>query len=165
MSRLTPSEPIAVRVGDCLCQGTPHADGDVVFLDPNLSLDGGLWANSAIATFGDDPQRLERELGLAYLLGGISGWNFLDDAGASIPVNPDTIRRALPWGAGGRLVAERANELYYEAVVRPLVDRLQTRSAPGATGSSTSPVRPPKAGTRKPRGSSSPVTSQLVSMP
>jgi hypothetical protein len=163
MSRLTPSDPIAVRVGDCLCEGSPHADGDFVYLDAQLSLDGGLLASAAMAVSEGDPQKGEHDLGFAYLLGGISGWNFLDDDGKPIAVNPDTIRRALPWGKGGRIVAEKANKMYFDQVIRPLVEERQALSVNGVTDSSTSRAQRRKAGTRKRLVSSSPATSLTVS--
>lgn len=168
MSRLDLAERISIRVGDCLCTDTPHDglegrdDGDIVYLDPQLSLEGGLAANAALATFGDDQAALERELGLSYILGGVGDWNFLD-GGKPIPLTPSNIRRALPWGAGGRVVAEKANELYFNEVVGPLVERARKLSERGATVSLISAPRKAKTGTRKPRGSSSSATSQTAS--
>lgn len=168
MSRLDAAEPVAVRVGDCLCANTPHDgqdghdDGDIVYLDPQLSLEGGLAANAALATNGESAA-LERELGLAYVLGGVSAWNFLDDLGRPIPVTPENIRRALPWGKGGRLVAEVANTTYFGEVIGPLVERAQQLSAAGVTAISTSHRRKPKAGTPRRHASSSSGTSALSS--
>jgi hypothetical protein len=165
MSRLDVEEPVSVRIGDCLCANTPHDDGDFVLLAPQLSLDGGLSASGALASWDPTQQghgdriRLERELGLSMISGGVIGWNFLDDAGKPIPVTPENIVRALPWDKGGRIVAERANDLYGPAVLAPLVEALRKLSSNGQTGSSTSATRPRKAGTRKPRALSSPATA------
>jgi len=149
MSRLDGTEPISVRVGDCLCANSPHPDGDFVYLAPQLSLDGGLAANGVIASFSDDLPRLEKELGLSLVSAGVNGWNFLDDAGLPIPVTPENIRAALPWDRGGRLVAEEADGLYSQSVIAPLVARLLKPSRSGQTAPSSSPTPLHPAGPRK----------------
>ena len=47
---MTESLPLVpVPVGDCRCPGTPHEDGDVVFLYPKLGMEGG--SEVAMAAF------------------------------------------------------------------------------------------------------------------
>jgi hypothetical protein len=161
MSRLDAATPVPVRIGDCLCANAPHDgleghdDGDLVFLAPQLSLDGGLAAQGALVAYSDDPLRVERELGRAYLSTQIVGWNFLDDDGKPIPLNWENIEKALSWGTGGRLVAEKADELYSATMLTPLLDRLSKLSSNGQMVRSTSRPSRSRVGTAKRRASSS----------
>lgn len=147
MSALDGPPLVAVEVGPCRCAGSPHGQ-DVVYLHGETTAEIGLAAYGAIAAAdGVADQRLR--LGMAYLVNGVADWTFLDDAGQPIPVTPDTIRRALPWGKGGRDVAEKANELYSDEVVRPLVERAQRSSRVTSITASTSANRPSSSVRRK----------------
>ena len=134
MSRLATTEPIVVDIGPCECAGQPH-ESDVVYLAPALSMSGGMAAQGAIATSGGDALRLQELLADIWVRHGVVGWNLLDDRGNDIPLTPDNIARALPYGKGGRLVAERADDLYAEDILAPLADRLRKLSQPGPTPS------------------------------
>lgn len=161
MSVLDGSQPVRVPVGPCRCEGGPHTDGDWVELAGTASLELGLAAQGAIGAFASDRVALERELGVAFLHHGITGWSFVFDDGSPIPVTPDNIDRALPWGNGGSLLAERADELYTQAVLDPLRRRLRTGSQPGPTADGTSRNR----AQRRSRRSSSPSSSPAASAP
>lgn len=134
MSRLTPTEPVVVELGPCECEGQPH-ETDLVYLAPALSMSGGMAAQGAIAASGGDTLRLQELLADIWVRHGVTGWNLLDDKGQPIPLTPDNIARALPYGKGGRLVAERADDLYAEDILAPLVQRLEKLSQPGPTPS------------------------------
>lgn len=138
MSVLDREEPVVVNVGPCRCAGTPHVDGDTVSLSKNPPLEVGLAASQAMAEDGADNIRIA--LGLAYLRA-IEAWTFVDDDGDPIPVTPENIRAALPWGKGGDIVAEKADELYTGAVLDPLLRRLSNTSRGGPTAGSTSANR------------------------
>ena len=96
---------------------------------------------------------------------GAVAWNFLqlgeDGKPEEVPFDPEVLVSDYTLS---RLIAEQANALYSEAVMRPLFEaasavspnRAQRRSASGRTGSSTSR---PRASTRKPSASSSPDAS------
>lgn len=146
MSRIS-RERIPVVIGPCECPGTPHGDGDVVYLDAELSAPGGMAAQAAISNHLADQVTLLAELGRVYLRHGVVAWNLLDDAGLPLALTPDNVVAALPYGKGGREVADKADELYSEAILRPLTERLSSLSRTGSTVDTTSPeptpMRPP----------------------
>jgi hypothetical protein len=137
-----------VRVGDCRCPRQPHADGDWVELAPEPSIDIGAAVYAAVANVGDDPVLLQVELTRAYLRFGIRAWSFVDEKGEPVPITPrkasfdDVIRELLPFTNGGFDVADKADDLYSEAVLRPLMTRLSSmRSLGGQTVGSMSATR------------------------
>lgn len=146
------------RIRDCTCPGTPHAEGDGVFLRDTITLRGGLAAERVIVgVINDLALRGETEEsaiddaltpGLldVYLRDGCTGWNVEDEDGPVPFVLEDLLadyNLALP-------VAQKAQELYTEAVMRPLTARLSVTSARGSTSVSTSRTRKPTPRRRKP---------------
>lgn len=128
--------PVEVAIGPCECPGTPHADGDLVYLAPRLSMAGGMAAQGVISEAAGDPIKLQELLASLWLRYGVVGWNLTDDDGRPVPVNESTLTAALPYGKGGRLVAERADDLYAEDILAPLVERAEKLSKRGPTTSS-----------------------------
>jgi hypothetical protein len=149
-----PGQRVTVHVGACRCPGTPHASGDEVYLAPEASMTMGLRGNGAISKADNDAAQLEILLGRVFIEEGITGWTFTDEDG-EIGVTPANIERLLPWGKGGSLVAEKANDLYGEAVLGPLVRKSLSTSAPGQTNGSTSRTRPSRSVRRSSLKSSS----------
>ena len=125
MSRFDRLPDIAVPIGGCLCPGTPHPDGDVVYLTAQLSAPGGMAAQGAIADAADDGVRLQELLWRIYRDHGIVSWNLLDEDGESVPLTPANIEQALPYSKGGRIVADAADNLYNEEVLTPFLERIQ----------------------------------------
>ena len=126
--------PVPVPVGDCRCPGAPHGDGDLVYLAPLLSMAGGMAAQGAIADAGTDAVRLQELLAKVYIRHAIVGWNLVDESGDAVPLTEAAITAYLPYGKGGRQVAEKADELYAQDVLAPfeaMVERL-TRSSAGS---------------------------------
>lgn len=125
--------PVPVPVGDCRCPGSPHEDGDVVYLAPFLSMAGGMAAQVAIAEGATDLIRLQELLARVYLTHCVVDWTFVDDEGQRVGL--DQIERLLPYGKGGRLVADRADDLYAQDVLLPFKQRVERamRSAAGST--------------------------------
>lgn len=125
------SEPVAVRVADCGCPDTPHAEGHLVYLSAKLSLAAGIEALEALSENTGNPKALTPLLFEVFLRGGVVGANFepfsVDDLLADFEM-------ALP-------VAEKANDLYAEAFLRPLGLSLPPTSNGGPTASSTSATR------------------------
>ena len=147
------TEPVAVRVRDCECPGTPHGDGDLVYLAPKLSLAGGLAASADIsAALGNGTMLAELWL-VTFVKHGAIGWNVVDEDGDPVPFDVNVILEdydlAMP-------VAEKADELYGDTVARPFLQRLKAISRRGPTEPSTSPTAP---STKKPRKRSSPATT------
>lgn len=150
-------DPVEVRLDACYCPNTPH-EADIVYLAPSLSMAGGMAAQAAIADGFADQIRLQELLAQVWVRFGVVGWNLVDEDGADLPLNAETISAALPYGKGGRLVAERADDLYAEDILAPLVARLRNTSRSGRTNGSTSTARP---STRKrPSRSSTAITAK-----
>lgn len=135
------SDPVAVPLEACYCPGTPHGDGDVVYLAPALSMAGGMAAQAAAVEGLTDSIRLQELLATIWLRHGVVGWNLLDEDGKALSLDPATIDRALPYGKGGRLVAEKADDLYAEDILAPLVKWSENISRGGPTVASTSRTR------------------------
>lgn len=131
-------ELVPVRVSECRCEGAPHPDGDVVYLFPTLTFDGGAAATAALREGVGTPD-LDRVLGRAYLEHQTAGWNVIDDEGKAVPLDRSVL--LSDWNLG-RPVAERADEMYSEDLLRPLVASVSTSSAPGPTIPQTSPRKP-----------------------
>ena len=158
---------VLVPVGACRCPGTPHGDGDWVELRPSPTIDIGSAVYAAVANVGDDPVQLQVEMTRAYLRFGIAAWSFTDEHGSPIPIQPrrpefgDVISRLLPFGAGGYDVADRADSLYSEEVLRPLMTRLSRMPSPagrmaGSTSATPATLRTPA---KRSRPSSRPGTA------
>lgn len=164
MSVLDRPDLVPVQLGFCPCEGKPHEDGDVVSLWPELSMAGGLAAQGAIvAAFDDDGTlnqlRLQEYLAVVWIRHGVAAWTFLDDNGQPIPITPENVARALPYGKGGRLVADQADSLYAEAVTTPLVESLSALSKRGSTTSTRSATSPNRASRRTRQRRSSTATT------
>ena len=139
-----------------------------MYVAPTLSLSGGLAAErdnstalaETLAAAGKPPpggwndgnserlaldmaERMRQKLLITYVRFGAVDWNLEDESGP-IPFDVQTL---LDDYGIARIVAEKCDELYGEVVVRPLLDRLGTRSQRGPTDRSTSPT----GSTRKPR--------------
>ena len=156
-------QPVVVNVGPCRCIGgadTLHPKGDEVYLAPEASMTLGLRSNGAIAVSEDNPARLEAMLGRVFIEEGITGWTFTEDD-KPVPVTPASIERWLPWGRGGALVSERANDLYSEAVLSPLRARFLLAQKRGPTSVLTSVTRPSRRQRLNSSKSSSPAPSEM----
>lgn len=153
---------IPVRVRECP-DGT-HPDGDVVFLRPTLSLTGGIAAQNdflACRVAGPRDQKTGNETwtidGAAlsprwyetFTRYGAAGWTLHDPDGPEWPFDVD---RLLADFSLAFPVADRADDLYRQAVMAPLGLAPSATSRSGGTGTSTSQPTTP---TRSPRSSSS----------
>lgn len=131
----SPRGLVEVAVGPCRCPNTPHVDGDIVYLYPELGMAGGLAAQVALALSTSMQERVTG-MTLALIDYGVADWTFTDAKGAKVDINPATIRGALPWKRGGREVAEKAADLYQDIVNVPLAPRPRKRTSKTPTGSS-----------------------------
>lgn len=130
-------EDIAVALGACLCPGTPHGDGDTVYLRAELDYAGGLLVLSAMT--GESEEPLIARLSKAYLLAGIASWSFLDGEGKPVPASHANISR-LAWNGPAMTIANAAADLYGEAVLGPLGLTASESSPSGQSDDSTSPI-------------------------
>lgn len=151
-------EPVQVKVRECPT-GLHNGEGDWVLLAPTLSLEGGLVAEAdlraASAEYQDATQRgeaIQRKWAITFVRYGVRGWNFHDEDGEK-PLDVDEL---LSDYATARIVADKAADLYTDAVLRPFLTLLAARSPTGPTPATTSRRQ---GRTRKSSGSSSPSTS------
>src|SRR5690349_16815535 len=136
-----------VRFRDCTCPETPHSepssewgglDGDVVELRPYLDLAGGSEAlrftRDAIAAADGDLDKatsfMGEMVGPVYVRRGVVGWNLVDENGP-VPCTLEALE-ALPY-VDAYEIADRADDLYGESVLAPLVKRIGSSSRTGPT--------------------------------
>lgn len=142
--------PVAVS---CPCPGTPHSDGDTVYLSPKLGLHGGALAQRKIIdAISNSAERDEimASLSEAYCRYGVVAWSFVDADGKGLPVNQDTIGSTLLADfALGSPVADKADELYSEGLISPLRVAESKSSQSSSTNGSTSAPMPSSRKLRK----------------
>lgn len=149
------SEPIEVRVreGDCPCPDTPH-EVELVYLEPEITLAMGSAAVFAIRlTMEESPgdtAAMMAAIAQVYLPLGIREWTFVDENGP-VKRSRENLERLIPWGQGGLEVTERADALYAEKLMTPLVRRFGISARSGPTAKRTSPI--PLRGRKPPRSS------------
>lgn len=132
--------------------------GGVVTLRAAVSIPLGIAALSVIKNNGSQAD-IEAGLADVYLRYGIERWTFVDAKGEPEPVTPANIERLLPYGNGGLEVAERADELYSNEVMRPLLERMRKPSDSGPTDASTPPTSDSGSTPPAPSGPSSPAAT------
>lgn len=141
------TEPVAVPVGECLCPGAPHSDGDTVFLRPELDPGGGMAVMRVAATGDGDTASIEERLGRAYLVWGIVSWTFVDEEGKPVPCTRENIRK-LRWNDATYAIADKASDLYGDAL-DPLVtavNRLALTTSSSRNGRTTPPTSRTRSG-------------------
>lgn len=170
------SENVEVRVRDCACPGTPHPDGDVVYMTPTVGLELGMAAEMDMQSVGAIPDdrkvnALMAKWGVTYVLYGAVGWNFeqVDDRGRREPV-PFDVNVLLADYLLGKPVADKGADLYGPTVMAPFLEAATKaskaqRTPPsraGLTSDSTSPS--PVSIRRPPKSSSATRTAGLPSV-
>lgn len=142
---MTDGVRVEIREGDCPCPGSPHPVESVILL-PSLTLP---LASAALAEMRDaDPTVGGQEAALvrAYLPAAILSWSFVEQTPDGkgirpVPTTRENMDRLIPWSRGGLEVAEKADELYSEDLMRPLLVRMSKQSPRGLTDDSTSQTR------------------------
>lgn len=161
------TERLTVKFRDCECPGTPHPDGDEVYLRPALGFAAGAEALRAIGASifviaetgggedGTDPiidtSRQDELVGPVYLREGPIAWNVVNEKG-STKYDPNVLLDNWTWGYP---VAERCGELYTEVVTAPLLERMNALSKTGPNGGRTPATRRSSKHPRSPRRPSS----------
>ena len=127
--------PVALP-GGCRCPGTPHAQ-DEVYLLPRLTFEGGARSDAVIAAHLErgDTADLGRALSRVYLTEQVAGWNLTGEGGLPLPFAPALL--LSDWEAS-RVVADKADDLYSEVLLAPLVTAASKSSPAGRTAASTS---------------------------
>jgi hypothetical protein len=127
----------------CPCAGTPH-EKDTVGLRPKLGLRAGMLLqrflrDSLKEGAQDEDGEIAALLTEGFLIHGVASWTFVDAEGTPIPVTDETIRDlVLSDFALAAPVADKADELYTDPVVLPLMAPASTSSPPSPTNGSTS---------------------------
>lgn len=164
---------VAVRVRGCECPGTPHADkaayngsgdidGDVVFLRAKPSMPLGLAVQAdIIRTAGSPVGLLKRAWAMSYIREGVVGWNFTDEKGEVRPLDLEELIDDFDMGMA---VCEKADELYGDRVVSPLLEAMfpastETSPQPSQPGLTTDSTSPNRASRRSRSKRSSPATT------
>lgn len=114
-----------VNVGACRCPGAPHADGDVVSLDTELSTPAGIAAQTALLDGDSWDERLAGLL-TALMRFSVREWTLHDEDGP-IPVTPSNVDKHLTWLKGGREVAAATAELHQATILAPFVEAFSRR--------------------------------------
>jgi len=141
-----------VRVRDCACPDSPHAEeGDGVLISATLPAEGGIEAEQQMTeaqeqlrrgllspdAFGD---HLTRKWLITFVRYGAQGWNLVDEEGSPVPFDIDDL--LADW-AFARPVALRAGELYQASVAAPFQTAPAKPSRNGRTRATTSRRRSP----------------------
>jgi hypothetical protein len=112
----------------------------------------GMTAHSAMSVLTDGVERLAAVYRIV-TEGCVADWTFVDDKGAKVPINPGTIRGALPWGKGGQDVALKATDMHATALLAPFKTPSRGETTPTPISSRTG--RTSKASTSRSRTTSS----------
>ena len=141
----------------CPCAGTPHVS-DTVSLRPKLGLVRGMLVQSVVAAAKRDAEETGSGLNMplltariteAYLIQGVAEWTLVDALGQPIPVTEETIQEYLLSDFTiASEVADKADELYMQPVIGPLLAQASTSSPPtpinGSTSASSKQPRKPR---------------------
>jgi hypothetical protein len=146
-----------VKFRECTCPGTPHDgsdgadDGDIVYLRPALGFAAGAEALRKIIESEGDVNRIAELVGPVYIREGVTGWNVVDESGA-IPLDTAAILDNYTWAYP---IAEKADDLYSQVVLAPLLARMSAPSGNGPIAMSTRQIRRSSTKARSQRASSS----------
>ena len=151
--------PDTTVVVPCACPVT-HGGDDEIYLAPALSMAGGMAAQALIGQSMTDPIAIQEGLARIWINHGIVGWNLVDSDGDDLPLTRSNIEARLSYAKGGRAVAERADDLYAEDILRPLQERLKRLSPRGSTASGPRPTSGRTTSTTRRRSPSSTATTE-----
>jgi hypothetical protein len=154
-------ENIAVPLGPCACDGTPHPEGDVVYLRPKLGMARAMAVIQG-ATF-NDIKVAEMQLAIGYARFGIADWNLSNGDGKKRELDGDHLQAFAEEDPRALLVAMRGDGLYADEVLRPLATLGAVSSPTTPTTAATSATNGTKRSTRrrpKPPKPSSTTTTQ-----
>lgn len=142
-----------------------HPDGDRIELRERLDFRSSLAAQNAVYVLRfEDPDASGGDilavLTESYLLSGIESWTVTGEDGKPIPATRANIREHLLTNLEvALLVAEKADELYRDAVIAPLVRAASASSQAMPIDESTSPTNGSQGPTPNPSSRSSTITS------
>lgn len=146
MSRVLAVKREPVRIGECECPDTPHADGDHAYLRPRLSPEGGMAAAFVLTELekGDTLVDYMRVMGMVLIEDGLVAWDVLDDDGEPAPFDKASIRSGMyDYESTLKPIIDRAFELYEASVMRPLQQMAQRQKSEASTSSNSGPTPGP----------------------
>lgn len=129
-------EGLEVPFRECACPGTPHVS-DVVYLRPVLGFRAGAEALRKMGESGGDVNLIAELVGPTYIREGVTGWNVEDENGP-VPLDIEAILGNYTWAYP---IADRADDIYSEAVLAPLLKRMGALSGNGRIVASTRATR------------------------
>lgn len=152
--------PVEVAIGPCTCPGTPHEDGDKVYLRPKLGMARAL-AVIRTAAF-DDVAVAEMQLAIGYARFGIVDWNLSNGDGKRMPVDGDHLSKFAEEDPRAVIVALKGDDMYADEVLAPLRTMAANSSRTTQTTDETSATNgtPSSTSRRKPSKRSSTTTTQ-----
>jgi hypothetical protein len=126
----------------CPCPNTPHPDGDTVELRDKLGLAAGVELQRDVReALGTSEGHIVGLLVEGYVRHGVCAWTFTDELGKPVEVTPENIQKwVLDDFTLATPIAEKADELYENAVLGPLVREAASLLPTTPTESSTSPT-------------------------
>lgn len=134
---------VPVNIGACQCPGTPHDEGDIVQLRTRLNLAAGVQLQRRVVDANktsEDTDVLAGKLAEAYIRVGVVAWNLRDEADRPVPVNDANLQTYLIDDFVRSFeVADKADAMYMDTVLGPLVKRVAASSPDTTTRQSTSP--------------------------
>ena len=139
---------VQVRFRDCGCPGSPHPEGDVVYVTAKLGLEAGLACTQDRMAATDQGDLIRRWI-VSLVRWCAVGWNVTDEKGAPVPFSPaillDDYELAAP-------VADALADRFVDTLIGPFPTCQPPTSPPGPTADSTSAT--PTSITRRPARSS-----------
>ena len=140
MGRVKQTQAIEVRIGECECPDTPHAEtGDRAFLRPRLTPEGGMAASYVLAQMqkGDGLVDYMRTMGMVLLEDGLIRWDVQDDDGEPAPTDRMSLRSGMyDYDETLKPIVDRCFELYEETVLHPLEAMVESQKKRPASTSS-----------------------------
>ena len=150
----------------CVCPETPHEE-DTVSLRPVLGLAAGISIERAVRDFLLASGRRNEDAILGtlveyYVLHGVAAWTLVDEKGRAIEPTPEAIAEHLLSDYSiAKPIADRADDLYKEKVIGPLLSRGGSSSLTTSRNGGTSATHAP---TPKPRKRSKPSSTSTTPM-
>jgi len=151
---------VEVPLGTCTCSGTPHEDGDKVYLRPKLGMARAL-AVIRGASF-NDVSLAEMQLAIGYARFGIADWNLTNGDSHKMEVDGDHLQKFAEEDPRAIVVALKGDELYADEVLAPIRMMAANSSPTTPTTDATSATNGTRPSTtrRKPSKPSSTTTTQ-----
>jgi hypothetical protein len=130
---------------ECPCPGTPH-EQDIITLRPHLDYRAAAAIKYAVALYQNEHPEMDVAdimalLSERYIRSGVMAWTLVDETGKPVTVSDTAIvERLLVRTDIASEVGDACDELYAEAVMRPLLRLASQSSRPSPTNGSTSPT-------------------------